>query len=139
MLVVDVDNKENRGGSDSILEMELKGFAFPKTLTQKTPTGGLHYIYSIKTAIGQGTNFFTKELGRAITGIDTRSKGGYIVGAGSTVDGQAYTIDATKIVPAPKWLVAKLKAGAAVEVRKNKPGKKVNQKGCTIASKSVGC
>lgn len=128
LLVVDVDNKNGKCGSDTILELELKGFEFPKTLTQKTPTGGYHLIYKINSPIKQGVSV----LGE---GLDIRSKGGYIVGAGSLINDKAYTIDNAPIVKAPNWIIEKCKESKKRETRKKKPIKKVSQKGAMLRAK----
>ncbi len=126
LLVVDVDTKKN--GHDSMLNLELKGFIFPKTLTQKTPTNGLHLIYKVKTAVKQGVDV----LGE---GLDIRSRGGYILGAGSLIDGKKYTINKIKIAEAPSWIVDKCKASKKRETRAKKPIKKVSQKGAMLRGK----
>ncbi len=124
LLVVDVDNKRDKTGSATVMGLELQNFIFPKTLTQKTPSGGYHYIYKVKEAIKQTTNLYP--------GIDTRSKGGLIVGAGSIIAGKAYTIDDTPIAQAPEWLVKKCEERATTERKSDpakKPAKKISQKG----------
>lgn len=98
LLVVDVDNKKGKTGDKTLLDLTLEGFKFPKTLTQTTPTGGRHLIYRCTDPVIQSAS----KLG---SGIDIRSRGGYIVGAGSFINGKAYTIDNEKIAIAPKWLV----------------------------------
>lgn len=125
LLVVDVDNKGNKDGSGTMLDLELKGFEFPKTYTQKTPTGGLHYVYKVKTAIKQGVNV----LG---PGLDTRSHGGYIVGSGSLIDGKPYTDDNGAIAVAPQWMIDKCKEAAKRKPRKSKPMRKVSQKSAIL-------
>jgi len=133
LLVVDVDNKEGRNGSGSIIALELKGFVFPKTLTQKTPSGGFHYIYSTPEPVGQSANLFIKELGldekTGKSGIDTRARGGYIVGAGSSVGGKEYSIDSHSITPAPQWLITYCSKTAHIEKRDVKETNKISQKG----------
>lgn len=122
LLVVDVDNSPGKNGSEQVIKLELEGFEFPKTLTQLTPTGGFHYIYSVKKAVKQGAHVLAQ-------GIDIRSRGGYIVGAGSMIDGKPYKINKNPIVPAPKWIIAQCEKAAKSEVKKKKPSKKVSQKG----------
>lgn len=123
LLVVDVDNKKGKDGSKTMLELELKGLDFPKTLTQKTPTGGFHLIYKVKEAVKQGVDIFGKN-----SGLDTRSRGGYIVGAGSLIDGKPYLINKDPIAFAPAWLIDKCNEGIQKERKaKNKNVKKVSQ------------
>lgn len=98
LLVVDVDRKDGKRGEQSIVALELEGYELPETLTQTTASGGQHLIYSVPEAVKQGTEV----LG---PGLDIRSSGGYVVGAGSVIDGRAYTSNEAPIVPAPQWLV----------------------------------
>lgn len=98
LLVVDVDNKGEKKGDDDVLRLEMEGKLFPPTLTQTTPTGGKHFIYYTKIPVAQS-------VARIAPGIDTRAHGGYIVGAGSSLDGKEYSIDEAEIAEAPEWLV----------------------------------
>jgi hypothetical protein len=121
LVVVDVDNKDGKEGSKKMLELEMQGLEFPKTLTQKTPTGGLHLIYKTKEPIKQGANV----LG---SGLDIRSRGGYIVGAGSLLNGKAYTTDSEKIAVCPQWIIDKCSSENEAERKAlAKPGVEVNQ------------
>ena len=128
LLVVDVDNKNDKNGSDTILKLELEGFEFPKTLTQTTPTGGLHLIYKIKSPVKQGVSV----LG---PGLDIRSRGGYIVGAGSEINGKKYTINKAAIAKAPAWIVKKCKETKKAEPKKKKPRKTVAQRAAVARGK----
>jgi len=127
LLVVDVDNKGKKTGSDSILKLELEGKTFSKTLTQKTPHG-FHHIYKIKKPIPQGANV----LG---PGLDIRARGGYIVGAGSIVDGKTYKINTVGIADAPEWIVKKCNEKRVTKKAAKKSGKKISQKGAMIRAK----
>ena len=98
LLVVDIDTKKGVDGYASLLRLELEGWDLPETRTHHTPTGGRHLIYRVETPVRQGANV----LG---PGLDTRSKGGYIVAPGSQLDGGAYTGTDDKVVPAPTWLI----------------------------------
>lgn len=99
LVVIDVDNKGDKKGDDEVFRLELEGKEFPETLEQRTPTGGRHFIYSTPLPLRQGTKVF------GTTSIDTRSKGGYIVGAGSTLDGRPYVSDGRSVAAAPQWIV----------------------------------
>ncbi len=127
LLVIDIDNKKGKNGSKTLQELKAKGLTFPKTLVQTTPTGGFHIIYSVKKAVKQGTDV----LG---SGLDIRSRGGYIVGAGSEIDGKKYTIDNTPITSAPDWLIQKCNQ-SSVSTRKAKVSIEVNQEGAEIRAK----
>lgn len=98
LVVVDVDNKGKKNGNEEIIRLELEGKDFPGTFTQKTPTGGLHLVYRHKTPVKQGTDV----LGR---GLDIRSRGGYVVAAGSCIDGAYYTSIFGPVSAAPQWIV----------------------------------
>lgn len=98
LVVVDVDNKGSKRGDDEIIRLEFDGFEFPATYEQTTPTGGRHLVYSCETPVKQGANV----LG---PGLDIRSRGGYIVGAGSSLKGLLYTGSAHPVTRAPQWIV----------------------------------
>lgn len=99
LVVVDVDNKDPKCGDATLLDLELEGKHFPHTYFQVTPTGGRHLLYRVPKALKQGVDV----LGE---GLDTRSRGGYIVAAGSLVPAGEYTAACTlDIVDAPTWLV----------------------------------
>lgn len=103
LVVVDVDNKSEKNGDAQILALELEGYELPPSLEQATPSGGRHIIYTTDRPLKQGVNV----LG---TGLDIRSRGGYIVGPGSTIDGRTYQqINGHgHLAAAPEWLVHRL-------------------------------
>lgn len=99
LLVVDVDNKGDKHGDEEVLRLELEGWELPGTLTCHTPTGGRHLFYRVGAPVRQGANI----LG---PGVDVRSRGGYVVAAGSAVGPGAYRLGADEAVAAaPDWLV----------------------------------
>ena len=102
LLVVDVDNKGNKNGDKTLLELENTLGLLPLTYEVSTPSGGRHLVYRTPVATKQGVDI----LG---DGCDIRSAGGYVVGAGSTVDLGEYIFgphSATQPALAPDWLVA---------------------------------
>lgn len=102
LLVIDVDNKGDKHGDDTLLALELEGCEFPPTLEALTPTGGRHLIYSVDKPLRQGTNVFGP-------GIDTRSRGGFIVGVGSSVPaGQYHWKRLHEICAAPDWMLTRI-------------------------------
>ena len=121
LLVVDVDVKKGKDGIGSLNALELNGKTFPKTLEQSTPSGGLHMIYKVKEAVSQGTNV----LG---DGLDVRSKGGYIVAAGSEINGRLYEINDSPIAEAPAWMVEVCNAKRVTARKKKKRKTKPNTK-----------
>lgn len=99
LLVVDVDNKDGKNGGASLVALELQGHEFPSTMETATPTGGRHLIYAVPQAVKQGVDV----LG---TGLDIRSKGGFVLAPGSVIDGREYAIDRPDVPqPAPQWLI----------------------------------
>ena len=98
LLVVDVDVKGGKNGYDELLRLELEGWELPETYTQHTISGGRHLVYRVPTPVRQGANVLAPAL-------DIRSKGGYIVGCGSTIGSSAYTGTNVPVAPAPGWLV----------------------------------
>ncbi len=95
---VDVDNKGTKRGDDEILKLEIEGKDFPPTFTQTTPTGGRHLIYRTKDPLKQGTSVLAN-------GVDIRSRGGYLVGSGSVIEGREYQADFKELTTAPPWIV----------------------------------
>ena len=84
LLVVDVDTKHGVDGRESLAQLlERESRELPKTLVSETPTGGLHIIFTIDESIKQGAHVLGK-------GLDIRSRGGYIVAPGSTIDTGEY-------------------------------------------------
>lgn len=101
LIVIDIDQKEGKMGEDELLKLELQGFDFPATLEQRTPSGGRHLIYKTKESVKQGVNVLAK-------GLDIRSRGGYIIGAGSVLSNGKYVLINGEIAEAPQWLVSRL-------------------------------
>lgn len=96
LVVVDVDNKNGKKGSDELLKLEMDGKELPRTFEQSTTTKGLHLVFFNNEAVKQGVDV----LGR---GLDIRSKGGYIVGAGSIIDGKEYSANFAEIENLPPY------------------------------------
>jgi putative DNA primase/helicase len=103
VLVIDVDVSKT-GWLDS-----LQTLALPQTFTVRTWSGGWHLYFAMpneRITIGAGL----------LTGIDWRGEGGYVVAAGSIVQGAHYEIARNvPIAPAPRSLIERLMA-----VRKNR-------------------
>lgn len=99
LLVVDIDNKGNKHGDQTISGLAYTGHILPATYEVITPSGGRHLVYVTPIAVQQGVNV----LG---DGVDIRSAGGYVVGAGSEVNGGEYVVE-LDLPPtvAPAWLV----------------------------------
>lgn len=103
LVVVDVDDKRGKKGSHELVRLEIEGFDFPPTVEQCTPSGGKHLIYVVDQPLRQGTDVLAP-------GLDIRSRGGYIVGPGSEIDGVEYRVTSELSEPAeaPRWLVERL-------------------------------
>ncbi|MDH2388162.1 bifunctional DNA primase/polymerase [Streptomyces sp. HNM0663] len=89
-------------GADSLaLLAELQGGRYPcGTYTVRTPSGGTHLYFTAPA--GTALRNTAGTLGWK---VDTRANGGYVVGAGSTVDSEAYTVaDGTVPAALPDWL-----------------------------------
>lgn len=104
LLVVDVD--PHSGGRETFAHLTTAGDGLPGTLIASVPRGGTQIIYWLphSVIVPGGRN----KLG---PGAGVVSSGGYIVAAGSTIGGQAYTWkhgyepDAHEFARAPGWLV----------------------------------
>lgn len=111
LCVIDVDIKK---GGNNALELLRMVEDLPDTLTADTPTGGRHLFYRLPDG-HEGVPNSVETLGK---GLDVRSRGGYVVGAGSTVEAGEYRFasggegaDIRSL--APDWLVDRL--GASVQ------------------------
>jgi hypothetical protein len=111
LVVVDVDDKDDKDGFGSMLELELDGREFPVTYTQTTPTGGKHFVYKTKKR-------FSNSSCRIADGIDIRGVGGYIAGAGSEIDGKQYSANDKQVAQAPDWLENALPSHTSVSVQR---------------------
>ncbi len=81
ILVVDVDCKNNQPGKENYEKLEQQRGFCSDCLVQ-TPSGGLHLYYK---ADGFGNTSHA-----LADGIDTRGNGGYVLAAGSEIDGRPY-------------------------------------------------
>jgi hypothetical protein len=90
ILVLDVDVKPDENGLNGY--DTLKKFPFTSTLSQRTPSGGLHLIYAYPE---DGRTYGNRVKFEA--GCDTRGDGGYILYYGFA--------DQTPIAHAPAWLL----------------------------------
>ncbi len=89
-------------GADALgLLADEHGERYPShTCTVRTASGGLHLYFTAPP----GTEL-RNTAGKLGWKIDTRAHGGYIVGAGSTVDGQTYeVVREVPPAPLPAWL-----------------------------------
>jgi hypothetical protein len=105
-------------GSDVLAVLaERAGQPFPgDTYSVRTGRGGTHLYFTRPTGLRLGNS--AGDRGGLGWLVDTRGTGGYVVAAGSTVDGHPYTVVADREpVPLPDWLTARLTPAADRLVR----------------------
>lgn len=92
LVVADIDVKKKAPGLKSWQQLLDKyGVELADTLSQHTPTGGIHYLYNTNEHELRNTT------GKLAKGIDTRAAGGYIVVAPSTTTEGRYSWDTDPI------------------------------------------
>ena len=86
LLVIDVDVKNDAGGLASMEQLQLEFGELNSTRRVITPSGGYHLYFKhprdgIKNTIG------------IRPGIDIKTEGGYVLAAGSVIDGNPYYVE----------------------------------------------
>ena len=120
--VLDLDVKGERNGFQDWRTLKDTHGVPPKTLGVRTPSGGGHVYWkgSAPNSVGK------KALGR---GIDVRGLGGYVLGPGSVIGGNPYTVaHDNDIAVAPDWLVT-LAACPSVAPQKRDPSVALDEPG----------
>jgi len=104
---VDLDTYKSTWGENHLFKQEFQKEMDVNfnTYSQKTTNGGLHYFFKY---VPELTNINNKEFE-----IDIKNEGGYIIGAGSKINGKEYTIvNDTDILEMPErlknWLLSNL-------------------------------
>ena len=98
LVVIDIDNKNDKTGSNSLRLLEAFKEPLPPTRTVRTPSGGEHRYFKSDIAIGNSAS-------RVADGVDVRGEGGYVVGPGSVIDGKPYeVVDNSPTADLPRWL-----------------------------------
>lgn len=126
LVVIDLDvphgrphQHETASGADTLAALcERHGLPPPvPTYAVDTPSGGRHLYYA---AQGERVRNSAGRLGPL---IDIRASGGYVVGAGSRIDGRPYSVaDGRTPGPLPGWIAALLRDSAAGRaVRRKEP------------------
>ena len=98
LVVVDLDDKGERMGSNAVYRLEKDGFMLPETFEVKTPSGGKHFYYRYHKPVKGGVNVLAK-------GLDIRSSNQYAVGPYSVIEGNFYVIQ-KDVTPTecPEWI-----------------------------------
>lgn len=102
LLVLDVDVKNGVNGYNNLRKLEKKYCKLPKTMTQSTPSGGMHYFFKTSNIIVPSL------INCPSTGLDIRAYSGYIMAEPSTIDGASYVMSHWDIVDAPVWLMVEI-------------------------------
>lgn len=101
--VLDIDPKG--GGMEAMAALVAEHGRLPETFVVQTGSGGYHYYFTLP-------DFEVKndQSGHVGQGIDVRGRGGQVVAAPSSTDKGVYTvIQAVSPVPAPDWLLEKVR------------------------------
>jgi hypothetical protein len=102
MVVVDVDVKDGKAGLDNWQRLLRENGGIGSTLIVKTPSGGYHFYFT-------GPSIAKNSVGKLGQGLDTRTRGGQVVFAGSRTEQGEYIIEReADIAPAPGWLITKV-------------------------------
>lgn len=102
--VLDIDPE--KGGEDSLTELENKYGSLPDTLISKTGGGGRHYFFKIPSGIK-----IPCTISKVAKGVDTRGNGGYIAAPPSIhPNGTMYEFIGGEIADAPNWLIKMIMA-----------------------------
>jgi hypothetical protein len=96
LCALDVDNKNGKCGDFALAGLQCDHGFLPPTLVNETPTGGRHLILRTDSDV-------SNSAGRLGDGLDVRGHGGYVVGAGSVINGKAYRAEDAQIAQAPQW------------------------------------
>lgn len=95
-LAIDCDEKNGKSG---LATMAANGWILPATASQRTPSGGAHFILAVPPGITAPTDQGNAN-GRGLgDGLDRRGDGGYII----LYDSEMFSVP---IAPAPAWSLA---------------------------------
>ncbi|MGW5479679.1 bifunctional DNA primase/polymerase [Streptomyces sp. NPDC004008] len=123
LVVIDLDVPKEKSSSDTpdgvtffLALCERAGQPWPDTYTVRTPSGGMHLYFNAPPGIR-----LSNTAGKLAPLVDTRAWGGYVVAAGSTINGAAYEVTAAwRVAELPAWLRDALtqtpKTGAAASI-----------------------
>lgn len=107
--VLDIDGSR---GQESLERLEAEHGELPETVTQRTGSGGTHYLFALPEGGSVGNS-----ASKIAPGIDVRGDGGQIVVAPSVSAKGAYSWVLApweyEVAPAPAWLLERLRAKPA--------------------------
>jgi hypothetical protein len=113
IVVLDIDRKHGVDGAVSAAELDL-----PKTLTIRTPSGGFHLFFRAPQGV-----IVPRRIG-VRPGLDILGEGGYVVAAGSYINGSAYEIARNlPIAECPEALINLAGKASLTEMPKSAPNK----------------
>ncbi|MFD5665106.1 bifunctional DNA primase/polymerase [Streptomyces anthocyanicus] len=107
LLVIDLDVSKDKSNADAPCGAatfralcERTGQAVPRTRTVRTASGGQHLYFTAPAAAR-----LHNTAGTLAPLVDTRAWGGYVVAAGSTINGTRYEVRGPAMLrPLPDWL-----------------------------------
>ncbi|WKK24691.1 bifunctional DNA primase/polymerase [Streptomyces olivoreticuli] len=105
LVVIDLDKpKGNADAPDGATNFsalcERAGMPFPRTRMVRTASGGMHLYFSAPAAAR-----LHNTAGALAPLVDTRAWGGYVVAAGSVINGHRYETEGPALIqPLPGWL-----------------------------------
>lgn len=101
---VDIDNKGERTGMDSLRRLQQSDRRLPETLTQITASGAMHMLYQADA------DFDPPSSKDFVPGIEVRGRGAQIVISPSVIGQGRYAWENfnVKIAAPPRWLVEQL-------------------------------
>lgn len=105
-VVLDVDMKNGKDGLETLRALEARHGKLPETAVVLTPSGGFHYWFRPPEGVAIGSS--ADKLG---SGLDIRGDGGYVCIPPSSIDGKAYTWEASSdpaevgFAEFPAWMI----------------------------------
>ena len=111
IVVIDVDNKNDKSGDRQLAAYMLENnLSLPDTFTVRTPSGGRHLYFKASKELRSRVNW--------LPGVDVRGVGGYVVAAGSIMQGGGkYTVEVDlDAAPCPQWLEEELSRSNTYEL-----------------------
>ena len=108
IFVLDVDVADDKGGDDTLADLEDRYGALPDTPTVLTPSGGQHYYFALPEGV-EIRNDAGRRLG---VGLDIRGEGGQVVAPPTVrgIDAYDWVPDTWQLEPAqaPRWLIERI-------------------------------